>query len=164
LIFSVILELFMAVTSGLSVPRDLSDGVLRARSAWALSWPLALGLALFVGLANSGGALLGDPDSHWHIAVGNWILAHGTVPTVDSFSFTFAGQPWIAKEWLSQVLLALAMTRRLGGRRFRPAPSPSPRAADAPPVCDLADAAAFFTGAVVMSLPPCGAPHVLAFR
>ena len=30
------------------------------------------------------------------------------MPTVDSFSFTFAGQPWIAKEWLSQVVLALA--------------------------------------------------------
>ena len=25
-------------------------------------------------------------------------------PTVDSFSHTFAGQPWIAKEWLSQLL------------------------------------------------------------
>ena len=28
------------------------------------------------------------------------------MPTVDSFSFTFAGQPWIAKEWLSQIVLA----------------------------------------------------------
>ena len=51
---------------------------------------------------------MGDPDSHWHITVGNWILAHGAVPTVDSYSFTFAGQPWIAKEWLSQVVMALA--------------------------------------------------------
>jgi hypothetical protein len=30
------------------------------------------------------------------------------VPAVDSYSFTFTGQPWIAKEWLSQVLLAVA--------------------------------------------------------
>jgi hypothetical protein len=28
------------------------------------------------------------------------------VPDVDGYSFTFTGQPWIAKEWLSQVLLA----------------------------------------------------------
>jgi hypothetical protein len=28
------------------------------------------------------------------------------VPYVDIYSFTFTGQPWIAKEWLSQVLLA----------------------------------------------------------
>src|SRR5262249_10848022 len=39
---------------------------------------------------------------------GNWILAHGRVPDVDFYSFTFTGQPWIAKEWLSQVLLASA--------------------------------------------------------
>jgi hypothetical protein len=99
----------MAVTSGLSVATDSHDiAVLqRPRSSWALSWPLALGLVLFVWLPGSKG-LLADPDSHWHITVGNWILAHGAVPTVDSFSFTFAGQPWIAKEWLSQVVLALA--------------------------------------------------------
>ena len=64
---------------------------------------------MFVSLANVNGLpLLADPDSHWHITVGNWILQHGAVPTVDSYSFTFAGQPWIAKEWLSQVLMALA--------------------------------------------------------
>ena len=99
----------MAVTSGLSIATDARDSAVlqRPRSSWALSWPLALGLVLFVWLPNSKG-LLADPDSHWHITVGNWILAHGAVPTVDSFSFTFAGQPWIAKEWLSQVLLALA--------------------------------------------------------
>ena len=101
----------MAVTSGLSLSPDFQGQALAAkpRSAWALSWPLALGMVLFVFLANAEGLpLLGDPDSHWHIAVGNWMLAHGTVPTVDTFSFTFAGQPWIAKEWLSQLLMALA--------------------------------------------------------
>src|SRR5262249_19635060 len=69
--------------------------------------PLALGTVLFAWLTNLQ-SLLADPDSHWHITVGNWILSHGTVPAVDTFSFTFAGQPWIAKEWLSQVVLALA--------------------------------------------------------
>ncbi|MBI3199579.1 MAG: hypothetical protein HYZ40_19125 [Rhodospirillales bacterium] len=102
----------MAVTSGLSVSRDFHDGShasLKPRSTWALSWPLVLGMVLFVCLTNADGLpLLADPDSHWHIAVGNWMLAHGTAPTVDTFSFTFAGQPWIAKEWLSQLLLALA--------------------------------------------------------
>ena len=99
----------MAVTSGLSISTDARGSAVlqRPRSSWALSWPLALGLVLFVWLPNSKG-LLADPDSHWHVTVGNWILTHGAVPTVDSFSFTFAGQPWIAKEWLSQVLLALA--------------------------------------------------------
>ena len=99
----------MADISGLSVSHDAYDStVLRQpRSSWALSWPLALGLVLFIWLPNAKG-LLADPDSHWHITVGNWILQHGTVPTVDSYSYTFTGQPWIAKEWLSQVVLALA--------------------------------------------------------
>ncbi len=107
----------MAVTSGLSVPPDFHGSTIAStgpRSAWALSWPLGVGMVLFVCLMNAGGLpLLGDPDSHWHIAVGNWILAHRSVPTVDTFSFTFAGQPWIAKEWLSQLLIAFAYN--LGG-------------------------------------------------
>jgi len=93
----------MAVSSGLSISSH-SDG---SRSAWTLSWPLALGLMMFVCLMNANGLpLLSDPDSHWHITVGNWILEHRAVPDVDIYSFTFNGQPWIAKEWLSQVLLA----------------------------------------------------------
>ena len=95
----------MAVTSGLS----LSPGHSATRSPWALSLPLLIGFVVFVALANTNGLpLLADPDSHWHITVGNWILQHGAVPTVDTYSYTFTGQPWIAKEWASQVLMALA--------------------------------------------------------
>ncbi|CAN7430014.1 hypothetical protein [Bosea sp. LjRoot237] len=53
-------------------------------------------------------ALLQDPDSWWHIRVGLDMLATRVFPTIDSYSHSFAGQPWIAKEWLSQALLALA--------------------------------------------------------
>jgi hypothetical protein len=54
------------------------------------------------------GATLQDPDTWWHVKVGLDLLANGTFPTADTYSYTFAGQPWIAKEWLGQVLLALA--------------------------------------------------------
>lgn len=54
-----------------------------------------------------GSRLLADPDTQWHIAVGRWIVAEGRVPWTDPFSHTFAGAPWIAKEWLSQVILHL---------------------------------------------------------
>jgi hypothetical protein len=52
--------------------------------------------------------ILSDPDTFWHVATGGWILDHGQVPKADPFSFTFAGHPWVAHEWLSEVLLAVA--------------------------------------------------------
>jgi hypothetical protein len=52
--------------------------------------------------------LLRDPDNWWQVKVGLDILASRGIPVVDSYSHTFAGQPWIAKEWLGQVLLATA--------------------------------------------------------
>ena len=68
----------------------------------------ALGLVLFLVVALRGSDLLRDPDSQWHIAIGRWIVAHGAVPTTDLFSYTYAGQPWIAKEWVSQLILYFA--------------------------------------------------------
>ena len=49
-----------------------------------------------------------DGDTNWHVASGRWILDHHTVPLTDPFSFTFAGKPWIAHEWGSEVMMALA--------------------------------------------------------
>jgi hypothetical protein len=49
---------------------------------------------------------LRDPDTLWHIRTGQWILEHGRWPRTDPFSYTYFGHPWIAKEWLSQVILA----------------------------------------------------------
>jgi hypothetical protein len=51
---------------------------------------------------------LTEPDLQWHIKTGEWMWRNHAVPVVDSFSHTHAGEPWIAKEWLSQVLLYLA--------------------------------------------------------
>lgn len=48
--------------------------------------------------------VLSDPDIWWHIKSGEWMAQNGAFPTSDPFSYTFAGQPWIAKEWLSQLL------------------------------------------------------------
>ena len=54
------------------------------------------------------GWLLTDSDTGWHIRSGEVILQNRRVPTVDPFSFTMNGQPWIAWEWLSDVVMALA--------------------------------------------------------
>jgi hypothetical protein len=44
--------------------------------------------------------LLGDADTGWHIRNGEFILATRSVPRADFFSYTKAGQPWYAWEWL----------------------------------------------------------------
>jgi len=74
--------------------------------------PFLVAAAVYVLLLLAGDKLLNDADTWWHIASGNWILANG-FPHADPFSFTFAGKPWIAKEWLSQVAYAEAF--RLAG-------------------------------------------------
>jgi len=78
---------------------------------------IVAGLALFPVLttyfALRPAIVLGDPDLWWHVQTGLDILRDHRVPYADHYSYTFAGQPWIAKEWLSQVLLAGAY--RAGG-------------------------------------------------
>ena len=80
-----------------------------ARSAFqaAILPFLVAGMAYLVVLS-VGGKLLNDPDSYWHIVVGRWIVENATLPHADPFSFTMHGTPWIAKEWLSQILYAAA--------------------------------------------------------
>jgi hypothetical protein len=59
------------------------------------------------------GWLLTDSDTGWHIRAGEWMLNNGRVPTTDVFSFTMAGKPWFAWEWLSDVFMATV--HRSGG-------------------------------------------------
>jgi hypothetical protein len=59
---------------------------------------------------------LQDPDTFWHIRTGQWILQHVQFPTVDVFSYTAIGRPWISTEWLSEVIFALAYN--FGGWTF----------------------------------------------
>ncbi|MES1257692.1 MAG: hypothetical protein ABUS51_04650 [Acidobacteriota bacterium] len=59
-------------------------------------------LFLFFGGAT---ALFRDSDAGWHIRAGERILASGTLPRTDPFSFSKAGEAWIAWEWLSDILM-----------------------------------------------------------
>ncbi len=67
---------------------------------------LAVFFLMFALLASTAPTLLADGDTFWHLRTGQEILDRGHFPTTDSYSYTMAGQPWIAKEWLSQILLA----------------------------------------------------------
>jgi hypothetical protein len=63
---------------------------------------------LVAAFAHPGGlqALLCDGDTGWHIRTGELVLKTGHVPVTDPFSFSRAGQPWLAWEWLSDVAFA----------------------------------------------------------
>jgi hypothetical protein len=74
-------------------------------------------LATFVlsysGLLAIGPFLLQDADTFWHIRTGQWILDHAQFPSVDFYSYTEYGKPWISTEWLCEIIYAAAF--KLGG-------------------------------------------------
>ncbi len=57
--------------------------------------------------------LFDDGSTGWHIITGNYILQNHNVPHVDIMSYTFPNKPWIAYEWLSDVIMAVLV--KLGG-------------------------------------------------
>jgi hypothetical protein len=48
-----------------------------------------------------------DPGTFWHVAAGEKMLATGRVIREDPFSFTRAGQPWVADQWLAECGMAV---------------------------------------------------------
>ncbi len=89
-------EQTIGIRSGIDVPA-------------ALPWLVAI--AVYLLLMALGGRLLADPDTYWHIALGRLILEHRAVVTTDPFSETMRGTHWVAPEWLSQVIYAIAYGR-----------------------------------------------------
>jgi hypothetical protein len=55
--------------------------------------------------------LFRDSDAGWHIRTGEAILATGALPQTDPYSFTRAGQPWFAWEWLVDVATGMIHSR-----------------------------------------------------
>jgi hypothetical protein len=46
-----------------------------------------------------------DEDLWWHLRTGEWIAAHGAVPSQDYFGAHTAGHPWVAYTWLFDVFI-----------------------------------------------------------
>jgi hypothetical protein len=93
-------------------PRAVS-GVLRQSVREAVSFPVLMAVLLVGVSLLSLRFRLPDPDTWWHVAVGERILATHTWPSSDSYSFTATGAHWIAYEWVGEVVMALAA--RAGG-------------------------------------------------
>ena len=67
-----------------------------------------VGSGVYALLLLNGVRLLADSDTYWQISVGQWILDHRALPTVDIYSFTRTGEPWLSSSWFAQVLYATA--------------------------------------------------------
>lgn len=77
------------------------------------SFPAMLGVFLVGRVFYEAREFAVDPDMWWHVRVGQDILASHHWATTDPYSFTVAGTPWIAYEWLGDV--AIGAAAKLGG-------------------------------------------------
>jgi hypothetical protein len=69
---------------------------------------LWFGAGLLLLFVIAGNRALQDADTYWQIVVGQSIIDQRALPSVDVYSFTKTGEPWISSSWLSQVLYALS--------------------------------------------------------
>ncbi len=85
-----------------------SGGQNNSRWVPSLAETVFVSILVWLFLAGAGPVvLLADGDTGWHIRTGEYILSHHSFPKQDLFSFSRAGQPWFAWEWLSDVLFAV---------------------------------------------------------
>jgi len=92
-----------------------------ALSVWSATWlwqrafsfPAMLGVFLIGRVFYEARAFMVDPDLWWHVRIGQDIFATHHWPIVDPYSFTVGGNPWIAYEWLGDVLIGAV--ERAGG-------------------------------------------------
>jgi hypothetical protein len=62
--------------------------------------PAALLLAVFAFSVPT----IPSADMWWHLSTGRYILQNHSIPHTDPFSATAGGKPWIAHEWLADIL------------------------------------------------------------
>jgi hypothetical protein len=79
---------------------------------WRAETAIFLGSWLLLMVIGRDG-FLRDPGTLWHPVVGRRILESGRFIERDPFSCTFAGKPWIVKDWLAEC--GMALLDRIGG-------------------------------------------------
>jgi hypothetical protein len=87
----------------------ISPNTIPIWSRWllpSLNGIILLSILLWI-LGAYGLGLLNDADTGMHIRTGEYILDHGTIPTVDPFSYTKANETWIVHSWLSAVFFSI---------------------------------------------------------
>jgi hypothetical protein len=84
---------------------NLLSAQLNSVLRWLFSFPAMLAMFLTARVFYEARGFFVDPDLWWHIKVGQDILGTHRFPGTDPFSWTVAGHPWIAYEWLGDVLI-----------------------------------------------------------
>lgn len=82
-------------------------------SARTPSLGTAVGLWVVAGALTIGLRPLRDNSFLTHLATGRLILDRGSVPSIDPYTFTASGEPWVVQSWLASYLYASA--EALGG-------------------------------------------------
>ena len=100
------------IVSGETAAESAPHVVEKPPAAWT-RWVLPsfadvffLVLAGILAFSPASATLLSDADTGWHIRNGEFILATRSVPRTDLFSYTRAGHPWYAWEWLYDLVIA----------------------------------------------------------
>src|SRR5579864_3822945 len=78
-----------------------------------LSSGVVLRTLLFVAIFSLAAVPPLDPDLWWHLANGRLMVGTLSIPHLDVYSFSAAGQPWVMHEWLAD--LGMFGLDRLGG-------------------------------------------------
>lgn len=100
----------VAVSEKKETSRGESSGPSRFRAWFTRHAPEIVFLATCLGICSGA---IASSDTWWHLATGRWIFQHHAVPHQDLFSFTVAGKPWIAHEYLTE--LGMYLLHRAGG-------------------------------------------------
>ncbi len=78
-------------------------GVVRGRhTPWILAWLAMLPVAVLRA------GLLGESDTFWQVRTGLLTMAQHAVPSVDPFSWTLRGEPWLLNSWGFNVIVGVS--------------------------------------------------------
>jgi len=112
----------IGISDGGAHSRRAAGDAFRAIFAFPVLLAALLIAAVFFGTLSQDtktDTLFSEGDTWWHIRAGEDILATHKLPHTDTYSWTAAGTPWIAYEWLGEIAIAEAYRiGKLQGLRF----------------------------------------------
>ena len=72
-------------------------------AASIFSFPVMCMFLLAAAIFGFSAKQIADPDIWWHLRNASYLFQYHSFPSVDTYSFTAAGSPWMNFEWLSEI-------------------------------------------------------------